>query len=164
MGLDTVELIMAFEKYFAIEIPDREAEKLDTLGAVTDYMCQRFSITSDSTELRDRIFNKLKAALNNPGIESTHLVSLHIREGQWTRLKNELQLEVPDPVFKEAITMEDLVTAICIENYLSLIDRKNIKSRYEVYVAVGGITLNQAGVSPFELAPDKSFTNDLGLD
>ena len=31
-SLDTVELVMAFEKEFDIDIPDEEAEKLRTVG------------------------------------------------------------------------------------------------------------------------------------
>lgn len=31
-SLDTVELIMEFEKEFGIEIPDEEAEKISTVG------------------------------------------------------------------------------------------------------------------------------------
>jgi acyl carrier protein len=32
MGLDTVELVMAVEEYFDIEIPDEVASTLDTVG------------------------------------------------------------------------------------------------------------------------------------
>ena len=36
-SLDTVELVMAFEEEFNIEIPDEEAEKIKTVGdAVSD--------------------------------------------------------------------------------------------------------------------------------
>jgi len=37
-SLDTVELVMAFEEEFGAEIPDEDAEKLTTVGAVTDYL------------------------------------------------------------------------------------------------------------------------------
>ncbi len=37
-SLDTVELIMAFEEEFGIEIPDEDAEKLTTVGKSLEYM------------------------------------------------------------------------------------------------------------------------------
>ena len=37
-SLDTVELVMAFEEEFSIEVPDEEAEKLQTVGDVTKYI------------------------------------------------------------------------------------------------------------------------------
>jgi acyl carrier protein len=37
-SLDTVELVMAFEEEFGIEVPDEEAEKLQTVGDVISYV------------------------------------------------------------------------------------------------------------------------------
>lgn len=37
-SLDIVELIMALEEEFDIEIPDEEAEKISTVGNVVDYI------------------------------------------------------------------------------------------------------------------------------
>lgn len=37
-SLDTVELIMEFEKEFNISIPDEDAEKILTVGAAVDYI------------------------------------------------------------------------------------------------------------------------------
>lgn len=37
-SLDTVELVMAFEEEFGNEIPDEEAEKLQTVGDVIKYV------------------------------------------------------------------------------------------------------------------------------
>jgi len=37
-SLDTVELVMAFEKDFDIDIPDEEAEKLRTVGQAMQYL------------------------------------------------------------------------------------------------------------------------------
>jgi acyl carrier protein len=40
-SLDTVELVMAFEKEFDIDIPDEEAEKLRTVGDALTYLHKR---------------------------------------------------------------------------------------------------------------------------
>ena len=37
-SLDAVELVMAFEKEFDIDIPDEEAEKLRTVGQAMQYL------------------------------------------------------------------------------------------------------------------------------
>ena len=37
-SLDTVELVMAFEEEFEIEVPDEEAEKLQSVGDVVTYI------------------------------------------------------------------------------------------------------------------------------
>lgn len=37
-SLDTVELVMALEEEFGLEIPDEEAEKLQTVGDVIKYV------------------------------------------------------------------------------------------------------------------------------
>ncbi len=37
-SLDTIELVMAFEEAFGIEIPDEEAEKIRTVQDAIDYV------------------------------------------------------------------------------------------------------------------------------
>ncbi|MDQ7038727.1 MAG: acyl carrier protein [Aquificota bacterium] len=40
-SLDVVELIMAFEEEFGIEIPDEDAEKIQTVGDVINYLKEK---------------------------------------------------------------------------------------------------------------------------
>jgi len=37
-SLDVVELVMAFEEQFSVEVPDEDAEKLQTVGDVVKYI------------------------------------------------------------------------------------------------------------------------------
>ncbi|MBC7218344.1 MAG: acyl carrier protein [Atribacterota bacterium] len=42
-SLDIVELIMAFEEEFDIEIPDEDAEKITTVGEAVEYIESKLS-------------------------------------------------------------------------------------------------------------------------
>ncbi len=42
-SLDTVELVMAFEEEFDLEIPDEEAEKITTVGAAITHITKALS-------------------------------------------------------------------------------------------------------------------------
>ena len=40
-SLDTVELVMAFEEEFGIEIPDEDAEQMQTVGQAIKYLTEK---------------------------------------------------------------------------------------------------------------------------
>ncbi len=40
-SLDTVELVMAFEEEFGIEIPDEDAEQMQTVGQAIKYLNEK---------------------------------------------------------------------------------------------------------------------------
>jgi acyl carrier protein len=40
-SLDTVELVMAFEEEFGLEIPDEDAEKITSVGDALNYLNQK---------------------------------------------------------------------------------------------------------------------------
>ncbi|MCJ7587383.1 MAG: acyl carrier protein [Candidatus Aminicenantes bacterium] len=42
-SLDTVELVMALEDEFGLDIPDEDAEKLTTVGKAIDYIMSKVS-------------------------------------------------------------------------------------------------------------------------
>jgi acyl carrier protein len=46
-SLDIVELIMAFEEAFEIEIPDEDAEKIRTVGDAVDYIEKNADLSDD---------------------------------------------------------------------------------------------------------------------
>lgn len=49
MGLDTVELVMAFEDEFGVSIKDEDAEKMITPGNVADYVFSQVRTSKPST-------------------------------------------------------------------------------------------------------------------
>ena len=44
-SLDTVELVMAFEEAFDIEIPDEDAEKIRTVSDAVDYIEKKAKVS-----------------------------------------------------------------------------------------------------------------------
>ena len=42
-SLDTVELVMALEEEFDIEIPDEHADRLQTIGSAVEYLKERLA-------------------------------------------------------------------------------------------------------------------------
>jgi len=80
MGLDTVELVMAIEEEFDVEIPNSDESKLAVLGDMHDYVVralhQRNEI-SDETQVWKRLSRVVIGQLGvNPGqvTRSAHLV------------------------------------------------------------------------------------------
>ncbi len=53
MGLDSVELVMAFEDFFEIDIPNEVAAALQTIGDVTSYVCARLAADGRSCDRQD---------------------------------------------------------------------------------------------------------------
>jgi acyl carrier protein len=67
MGLDTVELIMAVEQRFGIEIANAEAERLTTVGAIHQLVIAKLRTRGDPinedelySQLRDVICDQLR--------------------------------------------------------------------------------------------------------
>ena len=132
----------------------------------------------------------LKLELSDVEVSLTELISKYLsldKKEVWGDFKNYLQLDVPVPemtsrngnklidkiknVYKWTplydwllITIDQFIAAICANNYEELIDRKNIKSTFEIYVAVIAITVDKIGVDYYDITPEKSFTLDLGVD
>ncbi|MDR0792382.1 MAG: hypothetical protein LBE82_03670 [Chitinophagaceae bacterium] len=64
----------------------------------------------------------------------------------------------------QTVSLEQFVDAICANNFRTLLSPDKIKNKHEIYVGVMGITVDKIGVDYYEISPDKSFTNDLGVD
>ena len=73
MGLDTVELILAVESEFGIDIPDEDAARLTTPGALSDYIGQRLrSCGVSPVPNEDEIWHKVKSlVVKHLGVKPT---------------------------------------------------------------------------------------------
>ncbi len=180
MGLDSVELIIDFEKYFNIEIPDEVAEKIETIQMALNGISEILNISDENTFLKDSIFLKLKNIISKEFDLKDNVFDLIITE-DISHIAKKLDLEIPDiktgekfqlikPVMQKIfgydykkITFEDFILAICSKNYTKLINPKTIKSKYEILVAISAITVDKCGVDYYEIKLEKSFVNDFGI-
>ena len=185
MGLDIIELIVSFEKYFNIVIPDKEAEKLNTLGEVTRYICQSLYITAQY----DRVYNTFYAFVREQLISNDIIPAYFHSEDAlhpYIDLSDKLVvqslskiIELPVEQYKPynfpfwhkmftqdsgSISLAHFIECTAIYNYGELYESQHFISEQQVYLAVAMLTLDKAGVDIYELGRDKSFTNDLGMD
>lgn len=188
MGLDSVELVVEWEKYFKIEIPDKEAVKMETVQLAVDYISSQVNYSEQQTDIKEKIFEDFRNSVMGMGIISTLDLSDAIFKivpmndtATWQRISLETKLETPefsmsgflgnivDKIFGEkddtdSTTLDRYIDVLAAVNYEKIIDRDHIQSKYEVMVAVIGITIEKIGVSPFEVYLNSSFTKDLGID
>jgi len=62
MGLDTVELAIAVEEHFNIEINDEDAAKLATCGSLADYVMKCLRARGD-TRSEDDVWTQVKETI-----------------------------------------------------------------------------------------------------
>ena len=97
MGLDTVELVIAFEDEFGIAINDRYAEKMRTPGDVADYVIAKVRTTRKDPCSSQTGFHRIRSILIDefdipresirPDAMLQNILAGDIREN-WARLKN----------------------------------------------------------------------------
>jgi acyl carrier protein len=67
MGWEYVEMIMRVEEEFEFEIPDTDAETLDTVGALHRYVVQKLAPDAssgfDAASSSDHVWNKLRSII-----------------------------------------------------------------------------------------------------
>lgn len=59
MGLDTVELLMAVEEEFSLEVNNEEAAQLATCGSLADYVVKQLRARGD-TRTEDEVWTQVK--------------------------------------------------------------------------------------------------------
>jgi len=60
MGLDTVELIMAIEERFGIEIPDKEASEMRTVGDMQRFILSKVNVSDEKTCMTQQAFHLIR--------------------------------------------------------------------------------------------------------
>lgn len=191
MGLDSVELLMEIEDYFGIRIANADAERISTVQEMVDVVARQLHIEQTASELQETVFNKVAMYFGNTGrMQLTDRIAEYLQienKDQWTALELAIGLNIPRPfgisstshrlIAKftrfigvpinydwNTLSVSAFIDAICARNYQQLISRNSIGSKYEIFIMIIVITVEQIGVEYFEVLPEKSFTNDLGVD
>lgn len=186
MGLDSVELLVETEKFFGINIPGTEAETITTLQKMTDVIAGHLHISDHSTALKRKVYDKVCQALVTlgftdvpAGLDSPFFKCLDPRDRTSLQaLEDELQWKLCRPFMGrknlfsyftsgydwQTITTGQFIDALCAENHNVLIPGGKPQNTYEIYILVMVLTADKTGCDFYELGPDISFTNDLGID
>jgi acyl carrier protein len=102
MGLDTVELVMAFEEEFDIAIENKDAEQMETPGNVADYIISRVRTSSDDPCHSQNGFYRIRAILTDefdrppeaihPNTLLEDIITGDIRDG-WARIEGAIGID-----------------------------------------------------------------------
>lgn len=194
MGLDSVELVMDFEDYFGISIPNADAEKLTHIHSVVSYISRRLDLLDSTSTLKEITLAKLIAALKTVNacdeLFENNLAYQYLDPSdkqQLALISEMIGLPLPDfrlpetsgrsiwgrlkkvadfqPMFDwKLVTIGRINDAVNAHNLAAIINKDKLLTPYEVYIAVSKITVDKAGVDYLEIQPEKSFTSDLGID
>lgn len=189
MGLDSVELVMAFEHFFEIEVPNDRAAEVRTVGDMVDEICRlrNVKLPNDGwqNDFAERICVALRDVSGDPSVKPEDRVFEKIPQEEidkWKNVHSLLNLRLPFMYpnngsrqwyefwkhknvegWNECSVME-FAGCVVAENYGVLLDPQQIATRQQVFLVVKGITSERMGLHPYEIQPDKSFTKDLGVD
>jgi len=180
MGLDSVELIIAFEKYFKINIPDREAEKMYRISDVVRYLNTVYATAPISKPVSGLLQNKFTDFLNlvpeAPVFERYRIedkifweqvatgtnLAIVLPKGRVPNTLNRLQrLFYLKPDYEVAqITYSRFLEVIAYVNYKALIEPGKWNSIEALTIVVCGITIELNDLDPYEVYPSSGFVDD----
>lgn len=176
MGLDGVEIVVAWEEAFGISIADAEAAVLRTPRAAIDLICQKLSVREgDDFCFSQRIFYLLRKAfvtvLNCARAAVTtrtrlsDLIPGRGRRQIWAALSKEAGLPFPNTTIGVGFlspTVGEFVTQLTAHSASALIEADAGWSRRQVREVVRAAVTAQIGFKDF--SDDADFVYDLRID
>jgi acyl carrier protein len=193
MGLDSVELLVRFEKYFEVNVPDAVSEKLYSPADVAAWISQHLEITKNTVSPSQELVAKQLQALFtvHAPVANTRLTDLLPTSEAWAQrarqLADHIGWQLPEidwlqpprargwlnelfdwvtsvtPPEPNPYRFTDLVDWTLARNY-ELLLTKPWRNQYEVLQAVIGMTSDSSGLEVSSIKPDSHFTRDLGID
>ena len=181
MGLDSVEIILDTEKCFGIEIEDREAQKMKTVGDLVDYVWDNIQKKDSKAcltqilffRLRKFFFENLDISSNDfkPNTPISDIIKKQKTKPILQKLESDLKLKLPTIfiggrilfIFKDqSDTVLDLIDGIIYKNFEELGKEFGI-TKNTIFSIIASITHNTIGVARKEIISSAKFVDDLGL-
>ena len=193
MGLDSVELLVRFEKYFEVEVPDAVSETLATPADVAAWISQQLGITEKTVSPSQELVAKQLQALFavHAPTANTRLADLLPTGEIWAQrarqLADQVGWQLPEigwlqpprargwlnelfnwatsvtPPDPNPYRFADLVGWTLARNY-ELLVAKPWRNQSGVLQAIIGMTSDSSGLEVSAIKPDSYFTRDLGID
>jgi acyl carrier protein len=183
MGLDTVELVMAFEDEFCLSIPDKEAEKIQTIRDTVDYIVRTLeSQRPPGTCATAYRFYAIRSALQieygldrrqvRPSSEIARLLVDDRQQMTWPRFAARNGLPVPRfgwfaPAAQRVPALGVRIRDLMNQNDDSLkryFDQRGHVDRQAVFQKVRQIVSEQLGVPEARIHLRTNYINDLNAD
>ena len=177
MGLDSVEMMMAWEDAFGVAIPDHAAERMRTTRDVVDYLERQLPRNPAQPCGTQRAFHRLRTALiavagvprplvtpSSPAREllpADHAgeawrgVGRMVGTPRWPRFPGRLGWHP---------TVRDLAGRVFRSDPTAFIDPSDGWSRGNIRAVVRAIVAEEAGLADDSFSDDASFHEDLGID
>ncbi len=178
MGLDSVELILAWEESFGITLSDAEAAHVFTTRQVTNLIYQKVRDTAkpeDTGCLSMRAYYRLRRSFQREGINfdqikaTSKFSDILPRKDQRERLNQVLITAGFDPLRRMPFGLQftfgrvkDYILDLVISHHSSLRTEGTSWSREQVREVVRSITKAQLAI--VRLQDDSRFVQDLGMD
>ncbi len=182
MGLDAVELLMAIEEEFGLEIPDHDAERITTVGEAYNWLRATLQSTPPAKCITQKMFYKVRRALiENYGLSKQSitldakikdLVPAQELKEAWPYLDLFAELAFPKldknwwPMGRrfstDELTLRELLTAMATLNAEKMLVEPG--SDEDIWIRLTKVIQEQLNVSLRKIAPDASFTKELGMD
>jgi hypothetical protein len=178
MGLDSVELVMAFEEAFGIDIPDAVASEMITPRQTIDYVESRLATVPADHCLTQQIFYRLRRGLRNEsgaGLALRPTTKVHeIAEkrewpGLWTRIREAAgAASWPDRItwrgwlVEGPETLRELTVHVAMHLPPPNLSRGESWTRERIELTVRRVVWDIIRVKGFAL--DDQYVRDMGVD
>jgi hypothetical protein len=177
MGLDTVELVMAFEEAFGIDIPNATAERLETPRHVVDYLCTVVPVAPSGPCATQQTFFRLRRALRLAVEGAPHLrTRTRIRDlttrQEWPAAWQRARAAAGEPEWPDvpwgrwpgsgAETLRRLALRLVPPVVAPDISRGETWTRERIGLRVREVIVDEIGIADFSMRDE--FVRDLKLD